>query len=1435
MKPRQLLIGILLPVAAVSLTLLLWQWLQPIIFLLFLPAVVLATWFGGLSTGLVATLASSALAWIFLWPIAQGNGVLDTVPLQRFLVFLSAGYALALLTTRARARMDRAEARLDASFEQAATGMALLGLDGRWRRVNRRLCELTGIAREQLEGADALQQLHPDERDADRRRKEELRAGMHSAITTEQRWLHADGSTRWMQVTLSVLRDRRGLPDCLFVVIEHIDAHKVNEALLREAQRLAAVGNWHWDLVTNRATSSEQARAILEFESDAVSLPIEQLRGRFRPGDWQRIEAIVHDAVCGHSDTFEVEAPLRRTDGSECWCILRGAGVRNASGEVVALHGTIQDITVRKRAELKVRANAAHLSQFIEHAPLAFATLDHRLRYTLVSRRWRELTGVGDAAVLGKRHEEVLPHDSYRWVVAFERALMGVPQGSTEQCFTRADGSQQWLRWEARGWHAATEDDSLDVTSLPDGTAPEAARSGRINGVLFVAEDITLRKHVETQLREIQERALAEQRDARLAALNLMEDAQAERQRAEDAFNALKESEEHLRLAQEGAHIGIWEWEVASGRLVWSAECERLHGVAPGTPMDHNKWLEMVLPEDRDLVSGGGAPSGGTRDGDDFEAEFRIRRGDGMIRWMYSKGRMLRDDSGRPRRLTGVTLDITERKEADVQLRKLSLAMQQSPESIVITDTAGHIEYVNEAFESVTGYSSAEVVGQNPRILQSHNTPRTNYVEMWAALSAGHSWKGEFFNRRKDGSEYVEFAIVTPIRQADGRITHYVAVKEDITEKKAMGRELDRHRYHLEELVRTRTRELEEARVQADAANQAKSAFLANMSHEIRTPMNAIVGFTYLLGQGRLEPAQRDQLAKIDAAAHHLLSVINDILDLSKIEAGRFELEKTDFALDTVLGQLHGMIEIDARSKGLVLRFEIGNGADPAEAVPNWLHGDVTRLRQALLNYLSNALKFTERGSITVRVRRVSGDAAQVLLRFEVEDTGIGIEPDKLHLLFEAFSQGDASMTRRYGGTGLGLAITRRIARMMGGEAGVSSTPGVGSLFWFTAGFGPGHSAQPLPGAPAGLPERRDADATAAPFTRARVLLAEDQPVNTEVALELLHHFSIDADVAADGAKAVEMAQSRRYDLILMDVQMPVMDGLAATRAIRAAGDAASRDAPIVAMTANAFAEDRAACLAAGMNDFLAKPLQPKILEEVLRQWLPNGRVRVARGATDTRDSAGRAAYRAAAANDPLSAIESLDWQGGVARLAGDRARYVAMLHAFVLDHADDVAGIARLHADGRGEDAQHAAHALKGVAATLGATALAACAARLEQALQHGVGADVVGLRCADCQREFEKLVEALRILPRPAAEATGDAGNAAPAAPDGPAILLEADRAALCNLLATSNADALQRARELSEPLQQLLGERHADFKRCLDSFAFDEALAILEAATS
>jgi PAS domain S-box-containing protein len=540
--------------------------------------------------------------------------------------------------------------------------------------------------------------------------------------------------------------------------------------------------------------------------------------------------------------------------------------------------------------------------------------------------------------------------------------------------------------------------------------------------------------------------------------------------------------------------------------------------------------------------------------------------------------------------------------QAQQQQRLHSMLLVQaiadgSSDAIFAKDQQGRYLLCNGAAAKALGQPASAVLGQTDRTLFSDESASLIEANDARTMREACVQTYEESLATPDGQKTF-LATKGPLRDLQGQVVGLWGVSRDITERKRLDDELRAHRHHLLELVDERTRQLRvanedlaTARDRAVAATRAKSEFLANMSHEIRTPMNAIIGLTYLLRRDTVEAQAAARLDRVAGAAKHLLQIITDILDLSKIEAGKFQLEDAPFSLRDTVDRTLALVADRARDKGLDLL------ADTA-AVPDAWTGDATRLSQALLNLLANAIKFTEHGRVALHVALVQDLGDTRLLRFAVRDTGIGIDAATLSRLFAAFEQADASTTRRHGGTGLGLSITQNLARLMGGDAGATSTPGQGSEFWFTAQLRPTPQAMTPPPSPAATVEA----ALRTECAGCRVLLAEDNEINQIVAADLLQSVGLVVDIANDGNAAVEQARAHHYDLILMDVQMPVLDGIEATLVIRQWPG--QRQVPIVALTASSLAEDRRACLDAGMNEVLIKPIDPTALFPVLLRLL---------------------------------------------------------------------------------------------------------------------------------------------------------------------------------------------------------------------------------------
>jgi len=528
-------------------------------------------------------------------------------------------------------------------------------------------------------------------------------------------------------------------------------------------------------------------------------------------------------------------------------------------------------------------------------------------------------------------------------------------------------------------------------------------------------------------------------------------------------------------------------------------------------------------------------------------------------------------------------LNISERKKNERELQKLSLVASHASNAVIITNAKGEIEWANESFTNLSGYDLEEVQGKIPAsFLHGPNTNKATLARIRAKINTQQAFSEEVLNYHKNRTPYWTSMSVTPIFDKRGQLSRFISVESDITDR-----------------IQTAI-ELRAAKEAAEAATLAKSEFLATMSHEIRTPMNAVIGLASILAETDLTKEQRDYVETVRISGDNLLTIINDILDYSKIEAGKLELEQQIFGLQERIEAIIDLLTERSERKGLSLRVEI----DPA--VPAYLISDPTRLGQILMNLIGNGIKFTESGGVSLFVSLSKAEESAPTadsLRFEVRDTGIGISPDKLNRLFHSFSQVDASTTRKYGGTGLGLAISKNLIDLMDGKIWVSSEPGIGSQFCFLLPL-----KVPTDDA-IGDTQQKKRSIPELPQTELNwptdlsVLLVEDNVINQKVATRSLRKLGLTADVAGNGLEALQALEIKEYDLIFMDMQMPEMDGLTATQEIRKLFPGHVEKPLIIAMTANAMQGDRQRCLDAGMNDYLSKPIKLDDIRLVLRRW----------------------------------------------------------------------------------------------------------------------------------------------------------------------------------------------------------------------------------------
>ncbi|HEX8603739.1 MAG TPA: PAS domain S-box protein, partial [Pseudoduganella sp.] len=834
---------------------------------------------------------------------------------------------------------------------------------------------------------------------------------------------------------------------------------------------------------------------------------------------------------------------------------LAGTGLAGQGWSVVS----VRDMTQRQRTEQALHASSERYRQIVQTATEGIWMTDAGDRTSFVNPTLARMLGFAPEDMLGRPMSDFMDEESTaRLVRQNQRRRPGeAEQGDAR--FYRKDGSSMW--------------GLVSTTQIHDDNAVYA-------GTLAMITDITDRRLAEVALRNSS-------------------------QRMASVFNAVTNG--LVVLNSEGV---ILECNAATARMLGPAAASGAR-LWPGMHEDGRAFDADEHPVQRALASGRSVR----------DVVMGVTADNGSTCWLSVNAEPMRDELGAATMAVASLTDITERKNNVDALRRGEQRLQEiikmMPIGLFLKGPDGRMLLMNPACERQFGYTMADLL--NGSYAHLHSPRELVDFARRDREAFAHGEQMDYEETLFNPALRQHLTLRTfkkPVFDEHGKPVYLICMSIDITDSKRVEQALRELNEHLEERVAQRTEQLDQAKQVAEEASQAKGQFLANMSHEIRTPMNGVIGMAHLALKTDLDPRQRDYLEKIRFAGEHLLGIIDDILDISKIEAGKFDIEQVEFPLSQVIETLTTLVAPKAAARQLHLAIDI----DPQ--VPAVLRGDPLRLGQVLINYVNNAIKFSEHGTIGLRVHCVTHSDTQCLLRFDVSDEGIGMTEQEMGRLFQSFEQADASTTRAYGGTGLGLAICKQLAQLMGGEVGVSSAPGAGSTFWFTACLGIGSGAGvaadiPVPAAaPASLQ-----DALQGALQGAHILLVEDNAFNQQIGLEMLEEAGAVVRLAGNGAEALGLLAEASFDCVLMDVQMPVMDGLETTRRIRA--DTRLAGLRVLAMTATATSKERERCLAAGMDDFIAKPIQPALLARKIALWLPERRVKAGGNHGDRSDGKG--------------------------------------------------------------------------------------------------------------------------------------------------------------------------------------------------------------------
>ena len=1007
--------------------------------------------------------------------------------------------------------------------------------------------------------------LHPDDRE--RVLAEDART--NEPFVQEYRQFAKDGHVVWVRDEAVVVRDENGKPAFWQGVLSGITERKEAEDALRKSEeryRLVTQATketiWDSDLAADRQTWNGAFEEMLGYRPD-LETDAAWWEDHVHPEDRTRILASIEAVLESGERMWSDEYRFRRADGEHLTVVDRCFVLRDEAGEPERIIGSMMDVTERRRAEEGLRASENELRALFAAMTDVILVLDAEGRYLEIAPTNPSLLFKPSEDLLGKTIHEVFSD------AEAEAFLENIRRAIDEQTTILTEYSLQ----------IDGEEVSFSGTISP-------MREDRI---IFVARDVTERKRAEEELKELNE-SLERRVVERTVQL-------------EEAIEEVRRSEERYGLVISAGNDGIYDFNIAIGEVYWNNRMYEIVGLSREeyTPTFESFFTLLVHPEDAAVMQENFADYLGEADDASYSQEFRIQHSSGEYRRCVTRSEVQRGPDGAALRIAGSVSDITERKRAEEELvkseKRYRSLFRDNPDAVYSLDLEGNFTSANPANERLSGRRISGLVGMSSIKLVAREHRRGS-IESFLAARGGVPQNFEMAIEHIDGHR-VEIGMTQLPIFVGGEIVGVYGIAKDITKRKRAEEAIRELNESLENRVVERTEalqntvaeleklgaELEDAKVAAEAANKAKSEFLANMSHEIRTPMNGVIGMTELLLDTELSEEQREFAATVRSSGENLLHIINDILDFSKIEAGALRLETINFDLRSEIEEIAHLMAERAHSKGL----ELFGFVEPS--VPTALRGDPFRLRQIMTNLIGNAVKFTAEGEVGVRASLDSEDEEGATVRFDVTDTGIGLDAEQCERLFQSFSQADTSTTRRYGGTGLGLAICKQLAELMDGEIGVDSTPGQGSTFWFTARI---------------KKQSEEARVIVSPrsdLRGLRVLIVDDNATNRSILHKQISSWGMRDDLAEDGPEGLAMLYEAQragkpYDLVILDMQMPEMDGMQLAALIK--GEPEISITPLVMLTSMGQRGDDAQARAVGISAYLTKPVRQSELYNCL-------------------------------------------------------------------------------------------------------------------------------------------------------------------------------------------------------------------------------------------